>query len=61
MEWRWCFHPLGVKGVGEGGTIPPAAAIANAVADALSDFKKIKVNETPLSPDRIFSIINNIT
>jgi carbon-monoxide dehydrogenase large subunit len=56
METPSPFHPLGAKGVGEGGTIPPPAAIANAVADALSDFN-VKVNETPLSPDRIFNLM----
>jgi len=30
-------HPLGVKGVGESGAIPGAAAIANAVEDAVAD------------------------
>jgi CO/xanthine dehydrogenase Mo-binding subunit len=30
------LNPLGVKGVGEVGTIPAAAAIASAVEDALS-------------------------
>jgi len=42
-------HELGTKGVGEGGTIGGTAAVANAVADALS------LNELglPLSPDRL--------
>jgi CO/xanthine dehydrogenase Mo-binding subunit len=31
-------NPLGVKGAGEGGTIPAAAAIISAVEDALSPF-----------------------
>ena len=29
------FSPLGAKGVGEGGAIPPVACIANAVEDAI--------------------------
>ncbi|MDQ6817469.1 MAG: xanthine dehydrogenase family protein molybdopterin-binding subunit [Actinomycetota bacterium] len=39
----------GAKGVGEGGTLAPGAAIANAVADALG----VEVNELPLSPERV--------
>ena len=30
--------PFGIRGVGEVGTIPPGAAVANAVCDALADF-----------------------
>lgn len=36
----------GVKGVGEGGTLAPPGAIANAVADALG----IEINELPIHP-----------
>jgi carbon-monoxide dehydrogenase large subunit len=46
------LNPLGVKGVGEGGAIGPPAAIANAVADALSPFGA-EFNETPLKPEQI--------
>jgi carbon-monoxide dehydrogenase large subunit len=41
--------PLGVKGVGEGGIIGPAGALANAVADALAEFD-VEVRSTPLAP-----------
>jgi carbon-monoxide dehydrogenase large subunit len=41
--------PHGVKGVGEGGTLAPAAAIANAVSDALG----VEMNELPLTPERV--------
>ena len=44
--------PGGMKGVGEGGTIAAPAAIANAVADALSEFG-IEVNALPLTPDAV--------
>ena len=40
---------IGVKGVGEGGTIGAPPAIANAVADATG----AELNELPLTPDRI--------
>jgi carbon-monoxide dehydrogenase large subunit len=39
----------GVKGVGEGGTIGAAAAVVNAVCDALG----VQLNEIPLRPERI--------
>jgi carbon-monoxide dehydrogenase large subunit len=42
-------HDLGVKGVGEGGTIGATAAVANAVADAIGAASL----ELPLSPARI--------
>ncbi|MGH2555727.1 MAG: xanthine dehydrogenase family protein molybdopterin-binding subunit [Actinomycetota bacterium] len=41
--------PLGVKGVGEGGTIGVLGAVGNAVAAALSEFG-VDVTATPLSP-----------
>jgi carbon-monoxide dehydrogenase large subunit len=47
---------LGVKGAGEGGAIGPMAAIGNAVADALREFR-CDVNELPLSPERVRSLI----
>lgn len=46
------LNPLGVKGAGEGGTIPAAAAIISAIEDALSPFG-VTFSETPLTPDRI--------
>jgi len=51
------LNPLGVKGVGEGGAVPVAAAIANAVEDALGDFG-IVVRETPLSPTTVRSLLS---
>jgi carbon-monoxide dehydrogenase large subunit len=41
--------PNGAKGVGEGGTLAPAAALANAVSDALG----VEFNELPLTPGRV--------
>lgn len=46
------MNPLGVKGAGEGGTIPAAAAIIGAIEDALSPFG-VHFAETPLTPERI--------
>jgi carbon-monoxide dehydrogenase large subunit len=49
-------NPLGIKGLGEGGAIAPPAAIANALADALSPFAA-QVNEIPLTPQRVLELI----
>jgi carbon-monoxide dehydrogenase large subunit len=49
-------NPLGVKGVGEAGTIPAAAAIISAVEDALSPFS-IRISNTPLTPEMLFDAI----
>ncbi|MFA7679082.1 MAG: xanthine dehydrogenase family protein molybdopterin-binding subunit [Pigmentiphaga sp.] len=46
----------GMKGMGEGGAIPPPAAIANAVRDALKPLGA-ELNETPMTPRRIRAAI----
>src|ERR1700753_3904952 len=43
----------GFRGMGEGGTIGGAAAIANALADALAPFGA-KIFELPMTPERLF-------
>jgi len=43
-------NPLGVRGVGEGGTLGPAGVLASAVADAVG----IDVDELPITPDRLW-------
>ncbi|SDM40462.1 carbon-monoxide dehydrogenase large subunit [Bacillus sp. OK048] len=58
MESASPRNPLGVKGLGEGGTISPPAVLANAIEDALSQFD-IKINKLPLSPNYIWSLLNN--
>src|SRR3974377_2561317 len=50
------LNPLGVKGAGEGGTIPAPAAIIAAVEDALSPFG-VHFAEMPLTPDRIVATL----
>jgi aerobic carbon-monoxide dehydrogenase large subunit len=42
-------NPLGVKGVGEAGTIPVTSAIASAIDDALAPFK-VRVTQIPVDP-----------
>jgi aerobic carbon-monoxide dehydrogenase large subunit len=46
------LNPLGVKGAGEGGTIPAPAAIVAAIEDALAPFG-VRFSEAPLTPARI--------
>jgi carbon-monoxide dehydrogenase large subunit len=50
------INPLGVKGGGEGGTIPIGGLMANAVAAALSSFG-VEPRELPLSPPRIWALL----
>jgi carbon-monoxide dehydrogenase large subunit len=50
------FNPLGVKGAGEGGTIPAPAAIIAAIEDALTPFA-VHFSETPLTPERIVATL----
>jgi CO/xanthine dehydrogenase Mo-binding subunit len=47
------LNPLGVKGAGEGGTLPAPAAIANAVADALRPLAA-EITEMPLTRERLW-------
>ena len=49
-------HPLGVKGIGEAGTIAATAATYNAVADALSAFGVETIN-MPFTPERVWQAI----
>jgi carbon-monoxide dehydrogenase large subunit len=50
------LNPLGVKGAGEGGTIPAPAAIIGAIENALSPFD-VHFAETPLTPERIVATL----
>ena len=43
-----------MRGVGEGGTLGPAAVLAKAVADALAPLG-VEVNELPLTPARLWT------
>jgi carbon-monoxide dehydrogenase large subunit len=51
------INPLGAKGAGEGGMIAAAGVVANAVANALADFG-VEPRELPLSPPRVWGLIN---
>jgi carbon-monoxide dehydrogenase large subunit len=49
-------NELGVKGIGEAGTIASSIAVINAVCDALSPFG-IKHVDMPATPDRVWGMI----
>jgi aerobic carbon-monoxide dehydrogenase large subunit len=51
------LNPLGVKGAGEGGTIPAPAAIISAIEDALTPFG-VHFAEMPLTPDRVVAALH---
>ena len=51
-------HPLGVKGIGEAGTIASTAAVYNAVIDALQPLGVKGVN-MPLTPERVWQAIQD--
>ncbi len=54
--------PGGMKGMAEGGTIAAPAAIANAVADALAGtgVDRAAINFYPLTPARIFALLQAV-
>jgi carbon-monoxide dehydrogenase large subunit len=49
----------GIKGVGEGGAIPPPAAVFNAVNDALRGLH-VELTQTPLSPCRVIAALAEV-
>jgi len=51
-------NPMGVKGVGETGTIASTPAVVNAVMDALSPFG-IKHLDMPLTPEKVWRAIQS--
>jgi CO/xanthine dehydrogenase Mo-binding subunit len=50
-------NPGGLKGVGEAGCIATGAAFAQAVEDALGG--KVEIREIPLSPNRLFELLQS--
>ena len=64
-EYRFGFtvtpspsNPMGVKGVGEAGTIGAAPAIANAVMDALAPLG-IRHLDLPLLPEKVWRALRD--
>jgi carbon-monoxide dehydrogenase large subunit len=49
-------NPLGVKGIGEAGTIAASPAVINAIVDALQPLGISHV-DMPASPDRLWKLI----
>ncbi|HEV8439955.1 MAG TPA: xanthine dehydrogenase family protein molybdopterin-binding subunit [Methylomirabilota bacterium] len=56
LDFPSAINPLGIKGVGESGIIAPAAAIANAVEDALADYG-VEVDRAPVTSARVFELL----
>jgi carbon-monoxide dehydrogenase large subunit len=56
-EHRSAINPLGVKGVGESGAIPGAAAIANAVEDAVAHLG-VTIREVPVTPAYLYRALS---
>lgn len=55
VEHKDPYGPFGAKGLGEPPLCGPAAAIRNAVCDALG----VEINELPLSPQRVYESVRN--
>ena len=48
-------HPFGVRGVGEVPIVPPMAAIANAIEDAVG----VRMHELPMSPPKVLAALDS--
>ena len=48
-------HPFGVRGVGEVPIVPPLAAVANAIEDAIG----VRLTDLPMSPSRILAALED--
>lgn len=55
-EYPSKLNPLGVKGAGEGGIVPAAAVIGNAVADALRPFG-VEITSLPVSHNKLRALL----
>lgn len=49
--------PFGIRGVGEAGTIPPGAAVANAVCDALAEHQ-VELDSLPITPESVWRALS---
>lgn len=56
LDFPSAINPLGIKGVGESGVISPAAAVANAVEDALGDYG-VEIDRPPVTAARVFELL----
>ena len=48
-------HPFGVRGVGEVPIIPPMAAVANAIYDAVG----VRMTDLPMSPPKVLAALDD--
>ncbi len=55
VEYPEPLGPWGAKGIGEPAIIPTAAAIANAVSNAIGK----QINEIPIKPEKVLELIDN--
>ncbi len=51
---RPAANPLGVRGVGEGGTLGPNAVLAGAVLDAIG----VEIDTLPITPAAVWKAVN---
>ena len=51
VEVPSALGPFGAKGVGEPPVVPVAAAIANAIRDAVG----VRMTQIPMTPERVFA------
>ena len=58
VEFPARTNPLGVKGVGEAGCVPAAAAVIAAVENALAPFG-VRIAEAPILPARLFALLRS--
>jgi CO/xanthine dehydrogenase Mo-binding subunit len=54
VEVPSALGPFGAKGVGEPPVVPVAAAIANAIKDAVG----VRMTQIPMTPERVFASLN---
>jgi carbon-monoxide dehydrogenase large subunit len=57
MESPSPLNPIGVKGAGEGGTIPAAACVIAAIEDALAPFNA-RLTSHPVAPEEILRMVD---
>jgi aerobic carbon-monoxide dehydrogenase large subunit len=51
-------NPLGVKGAGETATVPPAAAISNAICNALAG-TGVRHIDMPITPEKVWRVLRD--
>lgn len=55
------LNPLGIKGAGEAGAIPTGPLFAQAVEDALTHHPTLEIRQIPLSPSKLWELMQDIT